>query len=315
MFTRPTSIELSILIVSFNCCSQTLACLESVLLHPPACSFEVIIHDNASSDGSAAAIAAAFPQFSLIQSTKNLGFAQGNNHAAVNARGSRLLLLNPDTIVAEQSLAALWQFAENNPAAGIWGGRTLFADGRLNPASCWGDLSLWSLFCSTFGLTWLRPKSGRFNPEAFGNWQRDAVRSVDIVSGCFLLIDRHLWNKLDGFDPCFFMYAEEADLCWRARQHGARPMITPAATIVHLGGASEASHVAKVMKIHRGRITLIRKHWPLAKRSIGILLYWLWALFRMIAAYVVSGPRDGAGQSISKWRTIWAQRRIWLAGY
>lgn len=315
MSIEADGLDLSILIISYNSRAETLACLESVFRHPPACSFEVIVLDNASPDGSAAAIAAAFPQVSLIRSDQNLGFAQGNNRAAVEARGARLLLLNPDTLVAESSLTALWQCAEDNASAGIWGGRTLFADGRLNPASCWRDISLWSLCCSTFGLTWLRPESARFNPEAFGNWQRDTVRSVDIVSGCFLLIDHSLWRELSGFDPCFFMYAEEADLCLRARQRGARPMITPAATIIHLGGACEASQIDKVIKIHRGRITLIRKHWPLAKLSIGLALYWLWALLRIVAAYAVSGPCDGVGQSIKKWRTIWLQRHVWLAGY
>jgi GT2 family glycosyltransferase len=315
VFIEQSDIDLSILVVSYNSRSETLACLASVLQYPPDCRFELIVLDNASPDASADAIAEAFPTVSLIRSQVNLGFAGGNNAAAAFARGRRLLLLNPDTLVNAASLTALWQFANACPDAKIWGGRTLFADGRLNPASCWAEITLWSLFCSTCALTWLAPRSVLLNPEAFGGWQRDTVRAVDIVSGCFLLIDHSLWRQLDGFDPRFFMYAEEADLCLRARRFGARPMVSPAATIIHLGGASEPSQVEKILKIHRGRITLMRKHWGRLKLTLGLALYWHWALLRMIGAHAISGPRDIPGQSRSKWQHIWRQRHIWLAGY
>jgi len=308
-------IDLSILIVSYNTCQETLACLASVYRFPPQCRFEVILIDNASADASADAVARAFPQTKVIASPTNLGFAQGNNVAASHAVGRRLLLLNPDTIVFNDSLSALWRCAEAHPAAQIWGGRTLFADGRLNPASCWGPPTLWSLLCSALGLTRAFPRSAWFNTEAFGGWRRDTERCVPIVSGCYLLIDHALWCDLKGFDSLFFMYAEEVDLCLRAAQRGARPFVTPASTIIHLGGVSEPSQVEKVIKIHRGRVTLIRKHWSPARRRAGLALYWLWAFLRLIGSNIASGPRDLPGQSAAKWREVWRQRHIWLAGY
>lgn len=301
---------LSILIVSFNTREVTLDCVRSVFAHPPAVPFEVILFDNGSADGSAGAIAHAFPQLRLIESAENLGFARANNVAAEAAHGQRLLLLNPDTVALPGGLQALWDFAERLPERGIWGGRTVFEDGSLNPSSCWRRITPWSLFCSAAGLTWLFPNSALFNPESYPGWGRDSEREVDIVTGCFLLIDRALWQRLDGFDPLFFMYAEEADLCLRARRLGARPTVTPTAEIVHLGGRAETSHVEKTIKTARGRMTLIRKHWPAGRRALGAALYYGWALSRTAASRLASGA-----ETREKWRTIWRRRGEWLKGY
>lgn len=304
--------ELSILIVSYNTREVTLDCLRSLFAHPPAVPFEVLVLDNASGDGSAEAIAAAFPQVQLIAHPENSGFAGGNNLAAERATGRRLLLLNPDTIVLPGSLDALWRFAERQPQRGIWGGRTLFEDGSLNPTSCWARITPWSLFCSAAGLTYLFPRSNLFNSESYGGWARNSEREVDIVTGCFLLIDAALWRRLGGFDRTFYMYAEEADLCLRAGKLGYRPAVTPEAEIVHLGGRSEASHIEKTIKTTRGRVTLIRKHWPAWQRAIGLTLFRAWALSRALGSRVA---RDRRGGGSDKWQAIWGRRSEWLRGY
>jgi N-acetylglucosaminyl-diphospho-decaprenol L-rhamnosyltransferase len=308
-------IELSIIIINYNSCKTTLECLSSLFAHPPNVRFEVIMLDNASSDGSVAAFRAAWPQIDVIDSAINTGFAGGNNIAAKRAVGRRLLLLNPDTIVLEQSFSALWAFAERTPGRQIWGGRTLFRDLSLNPTSCWAKMNVWSLFCSASGLIWLFPKSALFNREAYGGWLRDSERDVDIVTGCFLLIDHSLWRTLGGFDPTFFMYAEEADLCLRAKTRGARPGTSPEAEIIHLGGTSETSLTEKMIKIMRGRATLMRKHWSPLSIAIGLVLLRLWALSRLVGSNFLSGPRDEPGKAHEKWRTIWKRRSEWIAGY
>src|SRR5690606_28786133 len=136
----------------------------------------------------------------------NHGFAKGNNIAAARARGEYLLLLNPDTVVRDGAIDRLMAFAEREPRARIWGGRTLFADGSLNTSSCWRRMSLWNIFCRTAGLTGVFPRSALFNSEAYGGWDRGTERQVDIVSGCFFLIARADWKRLGGFDPVFAMY-------------------------------------------------------------------------------------------------------------
>ena len=143
--------RVSILVISYNTRAMTLDCLRSLQAETTV-PHEVIIVDNASPDRSAEAIAAAFPAWRLIASKENLGFAKGNNVAAEAARGEYLLLLNPDTVILDGAVDKLVAFADRNPDAGIWGGRTLNADRTLNPLSAFADLSLWGLFCRASGL-------------------------------------------------------------------------------------------------------------------------------------------------------------------
>ena len=218
---------LSILIVSYNTRSMTLDCLRSIYSEANTDDFEVIVADNCSCDGTCEAIELEFPQVKLIKSTENLGFARANNVASRTARGRFILLLNPDTLIVDHSVDRLLRFARSHQGAGIWGGRNLSGDGSLDPTSCWRFMSLWSIFCVSTGLARLASQSSLLNREGYGGWARDSVRQVDIVTGCCLLIERRLWDELGGFDCDFFMYGEEADLCYRARKIGARPLITP----------------------------------------------------------------------------------------
>ncbi|MEX1153177.1 glycosyltransferase family 2 protein [Parvibaculum sp.] len=309
--------KLSILIVSYNTREMTLACLRSVHEQAQSADFEIVLVDNASVDGSAGAVAAAFPQVRLLAETENHGFARANNLAAKVARGDYLLLLNPDTLVLDQALDKLVAFAEQRPEAGIWGGRTLFGDGSLNPTSCWRRPTLWSLFCRAAGLSLLFPRSEVFNPESYGGWRRDTVRHVDIVTGCLFLIRRATWERLGGFSSDFFMYGEETDLCLRARALGCRPAITPDATILHYGGASEKTRAGKVVKLFAAKIELIRRHWPVWQRGAGVFLMVLWALTRH-AGYALLArltPTVQRREEAAAWAEVWRQRRVWRAGY
>lgn len=314
---RAVEPDISIIIVSYNTRAMTLECIRSVLAQTTAVLYEVIVFDNASTDGSPEAIRANFPQIELIASRENLGFAGANNIAAMRARGRRFLLLNPDTVILNHAIDRLHEFADANPRLGIWGGRTVLSDGRLNPGSCWGDATLWSIFCFATGLTNLRRSSAVFNPEGYGGWKRDSIRAVDIVTGCFLLIDRELWKQLDGFDPEFFMYGEEADLCRRARKLGACPTITPAATIIHYGQSSEPDQAEQRIKVLAGRITLLRHHNSAATILAGKTLYMMLVLLRLLAygtAGLVSGRSDFR-EKARDWRHVWRHRQRWVNGW
>ena len=311
------TIEVSILLVSFNTRELTLAALDSLRRETGAVTTEVIVVDNASSDGSAQAIAAHPLGPRLLALTENIGFGRANNLAAREARGRYLLLLNPDTVVLDTAIERLIRFAARRPQARIWGGRTLFPDGRLNPSSCWRRITLWNLLTRATGLTGIAPRSALLNSEAMGGWQRDSERAVDIVSGCFLLIERSLWNELGGFDPLFFMYGEEADLCLRARALGARPMITPEATIVHLGGASERARADKMVRLLAAKASLVTRHFPAPTRPLGRALLAAWPLSRWLAltaAALVTGSETHRSTAAT-WREIWSRRKEWAAGY
>ena len=309
--------ELSILVVSFNTRELTLECLRSVYQATHETEFELIVVDNASSDGSAEAIRKEFPALKLIALDENIGFGRGNNLAAEHATGEFTLLLNPDTVVLDGAIDALVRFAREHPQRGIWGGRTLFADRSLNPGSCWRGMSLWTLFSRAVGLLSLMPRSPLFNAAGYGGWQRDSVREVDTVSGCFLLIRRSLWEELDGFDPAFFMYGEEADLCLRARKRGARPTITPDAEIIHYGGMSETVPADKVERLLRANVTLAEKHWGSVKLSVGRLLIRLLVVVRALgyrSAALLSG-KTKYQENAAIWQQVWAHRQNWLKGY
>jgi len=299
----------SIIVVSYNTREMTLECLRSVFAqtHLP---FELIVVDNASSDGSAAAIAAEFQEICLLAETVNHGFAKANNIAAAHASGDYLLLLNPDTVVLDGAIDHLLDFARRVPEAGIWGGRTLSGDGSLNPTSCWRRMTLWSLISQVLGLSSLFRHSALFNPEGYGGWARDGEREVDIVTGCFLLIRREFWNHLRGFDLSYVMYGEEADLCLRARANGARPRITPKAQIVHYAGASEPVRSDKMVRLLRAKLLLIRRHFSGWQRPAGLMLLRLWPLSRYAATRMLGWRR--AAQT---WGEIWHRRAEWWHGW
>ena len=310
-------VDVSIIVVSYNTRAMTEAALSSILAETRTTSYEVIVVDNASSDGSAEMIAAHPLQPRLIPLRDNVGFARANNLAAREARGRFLLLLNPDTLVLDCAIDRLVAFARRRPEARIWGGRTLFADGRLNPASCWNRMTPWSLFCRASGLAVFFPGFELFNGEAIGGFARDDERRVDIVSGCFFLIETALWRGLHGFDPLFFMYGEEADLCLRAHAFSARPMITPDATIVHYGGASERVRSDKMVRLLAAKASLIDRHWRPAFAGTGRALLAAWPLTRMIATSAIAVLTFGAmmGETATTWRQVWARRSEWRCGY
>jgi len=305
---------LSIIIINYNTPLHTLEALASVFRELKLNNYEVIVLDNASGDNSVETIKASFgDKIHLIASKTNTGFAKGNNLAIKQAKGEYLLLLNPDTLVQDHAIDELLSFAEMTPSAEIWGGRTLFADGSLNPFSCWQRQTLWSLLSQAIGLSSLFRKSSFFNPEGIGGWDREGIREVDIVSGCFLLIKREFWLELKGFDSDFFMYGEEADLCLRAREKGASPVVTSKATIIHHGGASEKILTDKLVKLIKAKMLLICRHFTPLTIPIGVILFTCWPLSR----YAVHGLLSLIGRRLSiqprkVWGEVWRRRKEWL---
>jgi GT2 family glycosyltransferase len=309
--------DLSIIVVSFNTREMTLACLQSVIAETRSVNYEIIVVDNNSSDGTASAIRKQFSRVELIALSENLGFAQANNLAARQARGRRILLLNPDTVVLDGAIDRLYAFADRTPSCQIWGGRTVFADGRLNATSCWRDMSPWSVFCFATGLSYLAPNNPFFNVESYGGWLRDTERHVDIVAGSLFLIDREIWDELRGFDPKFFMYGEEADLCIRARAAGATPIMTPSATIVHYGCASATSSAERRVQMFRGKVTLMNQHWSFPGSNLGLILLESAALIRWVGYRLAARltGRLSMSDNADAWGATWKRRREWRDGY
>lgn len=309
-----SDVDVTIIIVSYNTKQLTLDCLRSVYAETDGFDFEVIVIDNASSDGSAEAIASEFPQVSLVRLGENVGFARANNLAARQAQGHYLLLLNPDTIVLDRAVRTLLTFAKARPENGIYGGRTLFGDGKLNPTSCWGRSTPWSEFCRAVGLSTLFRRSSVLDPESLGRWPRDTIREVDIVTGCFLLIRHDLWKRISGFDPEFFMYGEEVDFCLRARATGARPIICPDAVIVHYGGRSERHRANKLVQLLKSRRLLMQRHWTSRWMLFGDAMQTLAVLQRLMAYRLLAFLRlRAAHRTAATFAEVWRRRDEWRA--
>ncbi|MEX0338910.1 MAG: glycosyltransferase family 2 protein [Arenibacterium sp.] len=311
----------SIIVVSYNTREMTLACIESVYAET-SLPFELVVVDNDSNDGSVEAIferfpAKDFPNLTVLPERTNHGFALAHNIALPHCTAPWLLLLNPDTVVIESAIDELLAFAKREPDAKIWGGRTLYGDGRLNPYSCWRRMTLWTVFCRTFGLTGIFPKSPLFNAEEYAGWARDTEAHVDIVTGCLFLTSRALWDELGGFSPTFTMYGEEADLCLRARKIGARPMITPKATIVHYGGASEPVAADRIIRVIRAKTELIHRHFPPATRAIGRGLFRLFPLSRRTVNGLAGSllGKEGPRKQAIVWGEVWKRRSEWENGF
>ena len=299
--------DVSVVIVSYKVPELLRACLASVQRETTGCSYEIVVVENASGDGSAELVRSEFPGVRLIALEENVGFAAGSNIGARESTGEYVLMLNPDTELVGDTLTALLRYARAHPQAGLVGGRTLNPHGELDPGSCWGAQSIWSLVCFASGLSSLFRGSRVFNPESLGGWPRDSVRQVDIVTGCLCLAPRSVWEQLGGFDEAFFMYGEDADLGARVHKAGYRPAITPDAVIVHHVGASSHSVDKREMTL-RCRAALARKHWSPTRAEAGIMLLQAGTGLRALAANV-------ARSSGSTWPAVWRRRRDWRGGY
>lgn len=308
---------LSIIIVSYNTKELVLSCLRSLKDALAGIPSEVIVIDNDSHDDSANAIATTHPDVILIRSRKNLGFGAACNLAADRAKADRYLFLNPDTVIGNDAIRKLLDFARSYPKAGIWGGRVSNAEGKVDPNSCRRFPSLWGLFSLVCGLSRLLPNSRVFNSEVYGGWTRDCVRQVDVVSGCLFLVNAADWQRLGGFEPVFFMYSEEDDFCCRAREFGLKPMVSPDVEIIHHGGMSEPVRSKRLTLLLKGKVTFMNRHWAPARRFFGKILLLLWPLSRCLffLIYTQVNKDPYVVGRFETWREVWRARRDWIRGY
>ena len=303
--------KVSIIIVSFRTAELTLACIRSLRAHETIQSYEVIVVENSGSRDFVERLHAEYPEIRAILSERNLGFAGANNLAAKFSNADYLLFLNPDTLVLDQAIDELVRYADSHTENGIIGGRTFFPDGSVNPSSCWSKPSRWSYFCMGSGLSSVFRGSRTFDPESLAFWEGKEPLQVDIVTGCYLLIRRGIWEKLGGFDASFFMYGEDADLCFRCHKSGSRCIVIPQSKIIHYGGHSEAFRADKIINLFKAKKQLIFKHWQRRRAKYGMHML-LWGAFnRYVACSLLSTLRPELAQMASEWRQVWQRRNEW----
>lgn len=230
--------DLSIIIVNYN----VRHFLEQALLSVEKACFgiraEIFVVDNNSADNSLAMVEERFPQVNIIANKENVGFAKANNQAIRLAKGQHILLLNPDTVVEEDTFVKCIQFMASNPDAGALGVRMIDGSGTFLPESKRGFPSPWVAFCKAFGLSKVFPKSKRFNQYHLGYLSEQANNPVDVLAGAFMFIRKKVLDEIGLLDEDFFMYGEDIDLSYRIKKGGYQNYYLADTSIIHYKGES-----------------------------------------------------------------------------
>jgi GT2 family glycosyltransferase len=263
--------DLSIIIVNWNTRELLSGCLESVFDNVQGLQFEVIVFDNASTDGSQTMVFEDFPGVKLFKSEENLGFAAGNNRALQSASGNFVLLLNPDTLLVGNAVQELYAALQNNPAIGVVGAQLLNPDGTLQMS--------YGHFPSLRTEIPLLNRLGKTDDYEFSS---DSVVPVDWVSGAALMTRRSLFDEVGVLDEDYWLYTEETDWCFRVRKSGWEVVLIPTARVTHIArAASRQAYKKTMLHFYRSRLLFMAKHCGLvvnfiAKTSLVLkVCFWL----------------------------------------
>lgn len=230
--------KLSVVIVNYNVRDLLEQCLHAVQKACRNISAEVFVVDNNSKDGSQAMVRAKFPNVHLVPNTENAGFAKANNQAIRLAKGQYVLLLNPDTLVQEDTFRKSIDFMDNHIRAGALGVKMIDGSGKYLPESKRALPTPWVSFYKVFGLAALFPKSAKFNRYYLGNLSNDTVHEIEVLTGAYLFLRKSVLDEIGLLDETFFMYGEDIDLSYRVLQAGYKNYYLPTTTIVHYKGES-----------------------------------------------------------------------------
>lgn len=253
--------DLSIVIVNYNVEHFLEQCILSVREACKGIDAEVFVVDNASVDGSCAMLREKFPEVILIANRDNVGFSKANNQAIRVAKGRYVLLLNPDTVVEEDTFRKVVDFMNQHPKAGGLGVRMVDGKGRFLPESKRGLPSPWVALCKISGIYRVFKKSRRFNHYYMGYLDEHETNQVEILSGAFMLMRMEALDKVGLLDEAFFMYGEDIDLSWRIIRGGYDNYYFPETTIIHYKGEStKKGSLNYVFVFYKAMVIFAEKH-------------------------------------------------------
>ncbi|HBF20000.1 MAG TPA: glycosyl transferase family 2 [Cryomorphaceae bacterium] len=253
--------KLSIVIVNYNVKFFLEQCLISVFHALKGIEAEVFVVDNDSVDGSAEMVRQKFPQVILIANKKNVGFAVANNQAIRKASGQYVLLLNPDTVVEEETFAKSMAFMDNHPDAGALGVKMMDGKGNFLPESKRGLPTPWVAFYKIFGWTTLFPRSKKFARYYMGHLDKDANHEVEVLAGAYMLMRQEALDKSGLLDETFFMYGEDIDLSYRITKAGYKNYYLADTSIIHYKGEStKKGSLNYVYIFYKAMIIFAEKH-------------------------------------------------------
>jgi O-antigen biosynthesis protein len=253
--------KISVIIVNYNVEFFLEQCLNSVRKGLEHVSGEVFVVDNNSIDGSVEMVQRKFPEVNLIANKDNRGFSKANNQAVLLSNSEYILLLNPDTVVEEDTFIKVVQFMDEHPDAGGLGVRMLDGKGKFLPESKRGLPTPAVAFYKIFGLSRIFPQSKRFGKYHLGYLSEFETHEIDILSGAFMLMRKEALDKVGLLDEAFFMYGEDIDLSYRIQKGGYKNYYFPETRIIHYKGEStKKSSVNYVFVFYRAMVIFARKH-------------------------------------------------------
>ncbi|MBK7475630.1 MAG: glycosyltransferase [Haliscomenobacter sp.] len=253
--------DLSVVIVNYNVkyfLEQALLSVRNASRHLRV---EVFVVDNNSVDDSNAMVREKFPEVRLIANKENVGFAKANNQAIRESSGAYVLLLNPDTVVEEDTFDRCFRYMEDHPGVGGLGVKMIDGAGKFLPESKRGFPTPFAAFCKTFGLSRLFPRSRTFNRYHLGFLDENQTHEADVLAGAFMWLRHAALDKAGLLDEAFFMYGEDIDLSYRLVLAGYRNVYFPETTIIHYKGESTKKGSLNYVKtFYQAMIIFARKH-------------------------------------------------------
>lgn len=310
--------DLSIIIVNWNSKFYLKKCIDSILTSKTGIAFEIVVIDSASYDGSGEMLREIYPQVQFIQSDKNAGFAASNNAAFEIADGNFLLFLNPDTEVHDLSIEILYTQLYSLPEAGIVGAKLLNTDGTIQTSCVQAFPTITNQILDAEFLRGQFPYSRLWGTAAlFRNSPLPSL--VDAVSGACLMIKRAAFLEVGRFTMDYFMYSEDIDLCYKAKEAGWKTYYVPSAVVVHHGGGSSSQNSVNTFS----SVMMLESRWRFFRNTSTLSYCWLYRVgiflvsIMRLAILKITLPLfriRGEGASAKAAAQKWSARLQWAIG-
>jgi GT2 family glycosyltransferase len=292
--------DVSISVVSYNTRDLLADCLRSISAATSDLTYEVIVVDNSSADGSADMVAAEFPDVRLVRNSDNRGFAAANNQALRRARGRYVLLLNSDARIRPGAVTEMVAFLDTHPTVGVVGGQLFNANGTFQ--SSYFDFPGWisELLLLTGISRWLKEPTYPSHTEI----ESREERRVDWVSGALFMVRQQAVAEVGLLDEDYFMYSEEVDWCFRMHRRGWGVAYLPHAQALHIAAASaHRQPERRRAQVYRSKCIFVRKHWGTWQTTLFVELVRCVSAAKLSAWWARSLVGDGAGREAAASQT------------
>lgn len=274
--------DLSVVIVNYNVQYFLEQCILSVQAASNNLKVEIIVVDNSSTDDSCEILKKKYSEVILIENSKNIGFSKANNQAVKIAKGEYVLILNPDTVVAEDTFLQILEYAKSKQNLGVLGVKLIDGSGIFLPESKRGIPTPQVSFNKLFGVS--SKQTGKYYAT---HLNENETGVVDILVGAFMLLKRTVYNEVNGFDEAYFMYGEDIDLSYKILNKGYQNYYYSKTQVIHYKGESTQKSVKYLRYFHNAMKIFYKKHFKLNRvydfiMSFGIEFWFLLKYFRFL---------------------------------